>query len=142
MNLTRLLAGSLHGRRSRTAAPSYRPRPAQGPRGPLASAGLGGWRVVRGEVRHVRAATGGVLIYQGLVDLEELRPGGTAGQAEQPDQPPAPRGAGGGDRVVVELPGQEHLVGGGFEFGERLVPAAARGQVGAESRLAKRRPQR
>src|SRR5215470_12302851 len=147
MNLTRLLAGSFHGRRSRPAGAgpltpaSATPGFSRAAAAPWASAGLGGRRVARGEVRHVRGAPGGVLVHEGLVDLEELRPGSAAGQAEQPDQPPAPRGAGGGDRVVVELAGQEHLVGGGFEFGEGLVPAAARGQVGAEARLAQRRPQ-
>src|SRR5689334_821831 len=109
MNLTRLLAGSLHGRRSQAArAGPLTPAPAstglsRAAAAREASAGLGGRRVARGEVRHVRATAGRVLVHQGLVDLEELRPGGTAGQAEQPNQPPAPRGAGGGDRVVVEL---------------------------------------
>src|SRR5229473_4453320 len=146
MNLTRLLADlSMVGAPGAPApGPSRRPGQPQGPhrsRRPHASAGPGGRRVARGEVRHVRAAPGGVPIHQGLIDLEELGPGGTPGQAEQPDQPPAPRGPGGGDRVVVELAGQEHLVCGGFEFRERLVPAAPRRQAGPESRLAQRRPQ-
>ena len=37
------------------------------------------------------------------------------------DQPAAPRGAGDGHRVVVELARQEHLVGGGLQLGEQLV---------------------
>src|SRR6266581_2340920 len=174
MNLTRSLARSLHGRRSRRAgAEPGTPAPARrraltvpaGPRrlswlcrpggrpleprwlaeAPLlrhgASAGLGRWRVARGEVRHVRAAPVGVRGHQGFVDLEEVGPRSAAGQPEQPDQPAPPGGAGRGYRVVVELAGQEYLVGRALEFGERLVPAAARGQVGAEPGLGERRPQ-
>src|SRR5262252_7958369 len=156
MNLTRLLARSFHGRRSRRTGTAPRtpaqlaawpspapavPRPSPVPPFPGASASLSRRRVARREVRHVRAPPGGVPLHDGLVDLEELRQWGTTGQPEQPDQPPAARGAGGGDRVVVELAGQEHLVGGGLEFGERFVPAAPRGEVSAEPRLCERRPQ-
>src|SRR5437764_464216 len=126
MNLTRLLARSLHGRRSRRtgtapltpAQPAawLSPAPAGPPPSPVPrfaglSAGLSRRRVARREVRHVRAPPGGVPLHDGLVDLEELRQRGTAGQPEQPDQPSAARGAGRGDRIVVELAGQEHLVG-------------------------------
>src|SRR5438067_5346897 len=154
MNLTRLLARSLHGRRSwRTGTAPLTPaqsaawpspvpavlRALTRPAGPAEiSAGLSR-RVARREVRHVRAPPGGVPRHDGLVDLEELRQRGTTGQPEQPDQPAAARGAGRGDRVVVELTGQEHLVGGGLEFGDGLVPAPPRGQTGTEPRLGERR---
>jgi hypothetical protein len=44
-------------------------------------------------------------------------------------------------RVVVELAGKEHLVGGGLHLGEQFVRAVLAGQRIPEAWLAERRPQ-
>src|SRR5256885_11632363 len=50
-----------------------------------------------------------------VIDLEELRDGRAPGQRQDARQQLAPRGAGGGDGVVVEAPGVGDLADRGVE---------------------------
>src|SRR5215471_1850110 len=73
-----------------------------------------------GQMRHVRPLLPHAARCQGVVDLEELRQRRAARQPEHPRQPAPSRGHRDGDRVVVELPRDEDLLGSRFELGDKL----------------------
>src|ERR1700722_15532931 len=125
------------GRRGHPVSPPGTVLPACQAPGPGGPGRAGSERQVR-DVRLLAVTAR----HQGIIDLEELGPRRAAGQPQAAGQPPAPGGLGGRDGVVVELAGQEDLVGGALQLGQELLAVVQAGQRDPEVGLAEDRPQR
>src|SRR5690349_6163522 len=81
-------------------------------------------------------SAGAVAVRQRVVHLEEPRLRGAAGQPEDPGQRPPSGVRRPGGQVVVELAGDEHLLGGRLYLGDQLGAAVPVLEFLAEARLA------